>query len=341
MYNKVFTDDFSALGAQLTEILSDMSGESPLKSVIELSYRENPLFTPNMQIYSILSICREFLDRRVIEEWLSPYRYKIEEREKTALIVMAGNIPMVGFHDLLATLACGFKANVKLSSKDRYWIPLLYELLSDINSYWRERISFTETLPENADIVIASGSDMTSSFLKSKYSSSHTLIRGSRHSLALLKGNENPGELEALAKDLFLYYGLGCRSVSSLLVPAGYDFTVLLEACDSMKSEVVSEDYISSYKYQKAICTMSSNEFIDGGFFIMVKCGSTPPPPGVINILEYDSLEEAGSYIEEHLDKLQCVVNYKDGIAFGNTQNPAIDQYADGINTLDFLLQFV
>lgn len=341
MYNKVFTDDFSALGAQLTEILSDISGESTLKSVIELSYRENPLFTPNMQIHAILSICKEFLNRRVIEEWLRPYRYKIGEREKTVLIVMAGNIPMVGFHDLLATLACGYKAVVKLSSKDRHWMPLLYDLLSDINSYWRDRITFSETLPMDADIVVASGSDITSKFLKSKYSSSHTLIRGSRYSVALLKGNESRSDLEALAKDLFLYYGLGCRSVSSLLVPAGYDFTVLMEACVSMKSEVVSDDYISSYKYQKAICTMSSNEFIDGGFFIMVKSGSTPPPPGVINFLEYDSPEEAESYIEENHDKLQCVVNYKEGVTFGNTQNPAIDQYADGVNTLDFLLQFV
>lgn len=341
MYNKVFTDDLSALGSQLTEILSDMSGESPLKSVIKHSYMENPLFTPNMQSYAILSICREFLDKRVIEEWLMPYRSKIEEREKTVLIVMAGNIPMVGFHDLLSTLACGYKAKVKLSSKDRHWIPLLCDLLSDINSYWRERISFTDTLPVDVDIVIASGSDMTSDFLKSKYSSSHALIRGSRYSVALLKGNEKRSDLEALAKDLFLYYGLGCRSVSSLLVPTGYDFTVLLEACGSMKDEVVSDDYISSYKYQKAICTMSSKEFIDGGFFIMKKSGSIPPPSGVINIQEYDSLEEAGSYIEEHLDKLQCVVNYKDGVTFGNAQNPAIDQYADGVNTLDFLLQFV
>jgi len=341
MYNKVFTDDFSALGAQLTEMLSDMSGESSLKSVIELSYRENSLFTPNMQIYAILSICREFLEKRVIEKWLSPYGHKIEEREKTVLIVMAGNIPMVGFHDLFSTLACGYKAEVKLSSKDRHMIPYLCGLLSDSNPYWRERIFFTETLPEHADIVIASGSDITSNYLKSKYSSSHAVIRGSRYSVALLRGNESLNDLEALAKDLFLYYGLGCRSVSSLLVPAGYDFTLLLEASGSMRSEVVSDDYISSYKYQKALCTMSSTGFIDGGFFIMVKSGSVPPPFGVINIQEYDGLEEVSSFFKEYLDKLQCVVNYKEGVSFGNAQNPAIDQYADGVNTLDFLLQFV
>ncbi|MDD3034059.1 MAG: acyl-CoA reductase [Bacteroidales bacterium] len=341
MYNKVFTDDFSALGAQLTEMMRDLSGESSLKSVIELSYRENPLFTPNMQIYAILSICREFLDKRVIEEWLSPYQHKIEEREKTVLIVMAGNIPMVGFHDLLAALACGYKAEVKLSSKDRYLIPYLYKLLSDYNPYWSERVFFTETLPGDADIVIASGSDTTSDFLKSKYPSSHAIIRGSRYSVALLRGNESRNDLENLAKDIFLYYGLGCRSVSSLLVPVGYDFTGLLSASCSMSSEVVSDDYISSYKYQKALCTMSSTEFIDGGFFIMVKSGSTPPPLGVINIQEYDSLDEVSSFLEDHLDKLQCVVNYKEGVTFGNAQNPAIDQYADGVNTLDFLLQFV
>ncbi|MEA5005078.1 MAG: acyl-CoA reductase [Rikenellaceae bacterium] len=341
MYSKVFIDDFSGLGAQLTEILSNMSDDNYLKSVIDQSCRENSLFTSNMQIYALLSLCDKFLGRRILKEWLQPYDNMIEEREKTVLIVMAGNIPMVGFHDLLTTLACGYKAQVKLSSKDRHLIPYLLKLVSDINPYWGERVRFTENLPEVADIVIASGSDSTSDYLKTKYASSHGIIRGSRYSVALLTGNESCNDLVALAKDLFLYYGLGCRSVSSLLVPVGYNFSVLLEAFDTMRSEVISNDYISSYKYQKAIYTMSSVGFIDGGFYILGESGSLPPPLGVINILKYSSMEQVKTFFEEHHDKLQCVVNYKNGVTFGSTQNPAIDQYADGINTLDYLLQFV
>ncbi len=340
MYNKVFIDDFSALGAQLMEILSDMPDGNSIKNVIELSYKENPLFTPNMQISALTSIVREFLKKTTLEKWLTPYGDKIRQLEKTVLIVMAGNIPMVGFHDLLATLACGYKAQVKLSSKDRYWIPYICKLLSGINPFWSERVMFAGYLPDSADILIASGSDMTSDYFKSKYISSKNIIRGSRYSVALLKGTESRKDLEDLAKDIFLYYGLGCRSVSSLLVPVGYDFSFLLSALDTMKREIVSDDYISAYKYQKAVCKISSQEFIDGGFFILRRSDSFPPPLGIINIWEYNNPGEVSEFFERHLDKLQCVVNYGQGTSFGETQSPAIDQYADGINTLDFLLQF-
>jgi len=339
MYNKVFIDDFTELGVQLADALHDISRKSLFETVINASLQENPLFTANMQLCAIESVCDKFLKQEALALWLQPYEKLIKERDNSVLIVMAGNIPMVGFHDLLVTLAAGYKAVVKLSSKDRHLIPAVVRMLCSINSYWNDRIQFVEKMPSSAEILLATGSDESAYYFESKFAASHKIIRGSRSSMAVLYGDECKSDLVALAKDVFLYYGLGCRSVSTLLVPSGYDLTQLLEPFSSMKDQIISHDYKDAYRYQRAVYTMVGENFIDGGFYLLRRSADFPPPLSVVNFIEYDSIESAHKFLKLNQNKLQCIVNLNHGIFFGETQVPEIDQYADEVNSLEYLLQ--
>jgi len=341
MYNNFFIDDFTLLGIQLTDALSDISKKSLFETVIENSLRDNPLFTKNMQCVAISAICNKFLRQDKLEKWLNPYRNIIKEQDRSVAIIMAGNIPLVGFHDLLAVLATGYKALVKLSSKDKHLLPALVSLLFGINSYWRQRIQFVEELPESPDIVIVTGSNETALYFESYYKDSRKLIRGSRSSLALLYGGESLLDLEALAKDVFLYYGMGCRSISTIMIPSSFDLQRLILSFKYMESEITAKDYLDAYKYQKALSSMTNEKFIDGGFYLLKENDTFIPPLGVVNIIRYECVSEARKFIESNLYRLQCVVNYNHYVSFGETQYPEIDQYADGVNSLEFLMQIV
>ncbi len=341
MYSKVFIDDFSALGDRLKATLSGSVFDRKFEAALRNSFKGNPLFTLNMQHIALTSICNCFLEKSKLEKWLLDYSDRIEERQGEVLAVMAGNIPLVGFHDFMTILAAGFRAKIKLSSKDSYLLPYILGVLFEIDDYWSDRVEIIDYLPLCADILIASGSDNTASFFENKYPLSKKIIRGSRFSIAVLKGDEDYVALEALAKDVFLYYGLGCRSVSSLFVPCGYDLTLLSVAFATMRSELTSDDYLAAYRYQKAVMTLESKNIVDGNFYILARGGNLPPSMGVVNLFEYDNLDEIKEFVQTNRNRLQCVVNYDSNVSFGQAQFPGIEQYADNLNSLEFLLQFV
>lgn len=256
---------------------------------------------------------------------------------------MAGNLPLVGFHDLLSVVASGKKAIVKLSSKDKYLLPALIQMLSNINLYWNSRIVFTESIEVIPNMLIATGGDQTAAFFKKKFDKIPNLTRGSKTSVALLTGDESNREIEALGRDMFLYFGMGCRSVSTLLLPVGYNINKLSLRLYPLSQLIEgSQSFASAYSYQKAISSMKREWFYDGNYFLFKENTSFPPPISVIGIVHYSSLNDIERFLKSNEELLQCVVNYKwkgEFINFGEAQSPTIDTYADGLNSLEFLVK--
>ncbi|MDP3436945.1 MAG: acyl-CoA reductase [Bacteroidales bacterium] len=342
MYRQVFIKDFSQLGMDLKSFLKEEIAYLPLSSAIEDTFKRNPLFTRQMQYIALDAIATKFLSEEALAVWTEPYADLIEERDFCVSIVMAGNLPLVGFHDLLTVLASGRRAMVKVSSKDSSLLPAISEALFSINHYWIDRITFTDNLPEVVEMLIATGGEKTSQYFKNHYSKVPGIIRGSKSSIAVITGSESEEDLERLGKDIFLYFGMGCRSVSSLLLPEDYDLGKLTSALSPSENYVKCDLYRAAYLYQKAISVVSEEWFEDGGFFIFKRDTTTPPPLGVVGIYLYSDKKNIENYIIKHSKSIQCVVNYNYNNNFiepGKSQYPELDDYADGINSLEFILK--
>ncbi len=337
MYKEVFVRDFSTLGTTVSNILTELDNNNLLNSAFEKSASLNPLFTLEMQKEALRAICLKFLKKDCLNNWLMPYTAGLREMNTKVGVIMAGNLPLVGFHDFLTVMASGCVAEIKLSGKDSFLLPALFEILCQINPYWRERVIFTTKLPENIDLLIATGSEESVGMFESRYCNVRKIVRGSRSSIAVLRGDENMEELRNLSCDIFLYFGMGCRSVSTLLVPAGYKFEKLLEALSHKAKSMENKDYMDAYRYQKAMAQMANVWYIDGGFYILRKFNGFSPPISVVNIFTYISERQVEEFIESNKQHLQCVIS-RDRIMFGEAQYPAVDEYADGVNSLDFIL---
>lgn len=337
MYKEVFVRDFSTVGTTVSDFLSGLTNNDLLNSAFEKSASMNPLFTLEMQSEALRAICLRFLKKECLDNWLVPYCTRLKERTSRVGVIMAGNLPLVGFHDFLTVMASGCRAEIKLSGKDSFLLPAIFEILCEINPYWRERVIFSTKLPENIDLLIATGSEESAGIFESSYKNIRKIIRGSRSSIAVLRGDETREELIGLSCDIFLYFGMGCRSVSTLLVPAGYKFEGLMEAFSLRAGSMDNEDYMSAYRYQKAIARMADAWYLDGGYYILREHQDFPPPISVINVHSYIRDEQVEEFVESNKLHLQCVI-CRDKIMFGEAQYPAIDEYADGVNSLDFIL---
>ncbi|MDD2419077.1 MAG: acyl-CoA reductase [Bacteroidales bacterium] len=345
MYLDVFIESFSLLAERLVYMIDDRESNKVLQRVVEKTFKCNNLFTPQMQYESLRAIAEQYLDKHALKEWTFKYKDFIIESEQEVLVVMAGNLPLVGFHDLLTVLASGKRAVVKMSSSDNVLLPFIAQILVDIDTYWQNRIKFVEKLPVDPAVVIATGSDSTAHFFENLYPKARKLVRGSKSSIAVLKGSESEMDISLLSRDMFLYFGMGCRSVSSLLVPEGTDIGSLAQRLGT-GSKILSgsQSYSNSYRYQKALSLMNGECVVDGGLFLIKINSAFPPPMSVVSVVEYKGKEGIDDFLLKNQDKIQCVVNheYKDGfISFGNSQLPALEEYADGVNSLAFLLKII
>lgn len=342
MYSQVFTETFSCLGDRIQGYLNGSESNELLDRAIKQTTSLNPLFTPFMQRSALLAISRHFLNKKILDGWLKEYSCKIKERTESVAVIMAGNLPLVGFHDLLAGVASGCRVTIKSSSKDPFLIKAIVNMLIETDEYWGSRISFSDRPPVNADMVIATGSHSSAAFFESYYSKLPKIVRGTRFSFAVITGEESEEQIERLSQDVFLYYGMGCRSVSTLFIPFGYNINSLAERLGRFSNLGDNPYYMDSYRYQRAIATMSGEEFADGGSFILRKNISPPPPLSVVSVVEYKGIGEVDDYLRNNFDSVQCAVNFESSgkrISFGESQFPAIDEYADGVNTLEFILR--
>ncbi|MCV6629804.1 MAG: acyl-CoA reductase, partial [Flavobacteriaceae bacterium] len=246
------------------------SDYSAWMSCLELAQAKNGWFTQEQVLFALESWSKE-LTKDSLEKWMYSYANLEQTTPKDVLLVMAGNIPLVGFHDFLAVLLCRHRAIVKLSSSDSILLPFLFDQLVKIAPWWKDQVIFTQDQRPEFDAVIATGSNNTARYFEYYFNNKPNIIRKNRNSVAVLSGKESKENLKALGKDIFTYFGLGCRSVSKLYVPEGYSFDAFYQAIFEPYQNVLKmEKYTNNYDYNKAVYLMSEFDFLDNGF-LMVK----------------------------------------------------------------------
>lgn len=283
----------------------------------------------------------ETLNQDNLAKWLNTYDTQVE-KPKTVAIIMAGNIPLVGFHDFICVLLSGHSVLVKQSSNDQHLLPFLADFLTDECPLLRGNINFTTEKLSGYDAVIATGSDNTARYFEYYFSKKPAIIRRSRNSVAVLTGNETKEELQKLGDDIFRYFGLGCRSVSKLFVPNGYNFDNFFDAIYSYKHIINNQKYANNYDYNKAVYLMSLYKLLENGFLMLKEDEGYASPIATVFFEYYESLESLKLKLTTEREKIQCIVSKgltASEVAFGQTQKPSLIDYADGLDTMQFLLE--
>jgi len=318
------------------QLLGNKLKELP-ESILHSAQIHNQWFSPQFiklatQNWSIA------LNEADITTWLKDLN--IDVKPQNVGIIMAGNIPLVGLHDLVSVLAVGHKALVKLSSNDEILMKYVISSLVEINPVYAERIEIAERL-NSADMIIATGSDNSARYFDYYFRDKKTLIRKNRTSIAVLTGNETKEELEALADDIYLYFGLGCRNVTHVLMPRSIDLHSFYTALDKYMDHVHHHKFYNNYMYHKSILLMNLTKHYDNGFMIFQEKEALGAPLATLNYHYYGNEAEIVNYIAENSEQLQCIVSQhpavKGALPFGTSQSPSLWHYADNIDTLAFL----
>ena len=318
-----------------------LSKTEQFNDIFEEAEQQNSWFTRANVIFAFKS-WSDALSENNVKQWLSQYQLPQTTSPKKILIIMAGNLPLVGLHDLLCVLVTGHKAIVKLSSNDCVLLPYLITQMKTFASEWTEAVTFTDDKVTEYDAVIATGSDNTARYFEYYFSKKPHIIRKNRHSVAVLTGKETPEELFALGKDIFLYYGLGCRSISKLFVPKGYDFNLLFQAIYPYKDIIQEQKYANNYDYNKAVYLMSLFQLLENGFLLLKEDEHYGSPIATLFYEYYTDVDSLKEKLTTDAEKIQCVVAHNfttEEVAFGETQTPQLWDYADGVDTLNFLLK--
>lgn len=306
---------------------------------IDAAIHYNGWFTRENVIFSLQQWSKA-LTKKNLDAWLSRYEFR-ERTPKTVGVVMAGNIPLVGFHDFLSVLISGNRVLVKQSGNDKQLLPVIASYLMAIAPEFESFINFTEEKLENFDAVIATGSDNTARYFEYYFGKKPNIIRKNRNSVAVLTGEETQEQLEALSHDIFRYYGLGCRNVSKLYVPENYNFENFFKAMYDWNPIINQAKYANNYDYNKAVYLMSEFQLLENGFLILKEDSSFGSPIATLFYEKYSNKEELKKVLEENREKLQCIVSselLEEEVPFGKTQQPELWDYADNVDTLEFLL---
>jgi len=318
---------FVALGQQLSDTNNTLLIEA--KSA---AYQQNAWFLPEFIDQAIQQIIEQFLQQTALEEWTAAYPTIADQATHLKVgIVMAGNIPLVGFHDLLSTLIAGHTAIVKRSSKDQVLMDFIIASLIKINPAFEAQILVQEQL-KNCDAYIATGGNTAGNYFEYYFGKFPHIIRKNKTSIAILDGTETLAELASLADDCMLYYGMGCRNVTQIWVPEGYDFIPFLNALKKYNYLQDQHKYKHNYDYQLALLMMRKQLYMDSGGVLM---SENPSPFAAISQIHYQQYP-LGSIPTFNLDEIQCVVG-KNQLPYGSLQKPDLAQYADGVDSLAFL----
>ena len=307
-------------------------------NLIELSQSHNGWFTPEHVLFSIQS-WEKALTEDNLNQWLSNYDFSKIEPKKVGL-VLAGNIPLVGFHDFLSVLISGHDVLVKTSSNDQHLLKFLAKYLIAIQPELNSKITFVEGKLEGFDAVIATGSNNTARYFEYYFKDKPSIIRKNRNSVAVLDGTETFEDLVGLGEDIFRYFGLGCRNVSKLFVPKGYNFDNFFKAMYEYRDVIQYEKYANNYDYNKAVFLMSNFQLLDNEFLTIKEDVSYASPISSVFYEFYENLEEIATRLNADAEQIQCVVSKNlipNSVAFGQTQQPKLWDYADNVDTLAFL----
>jgi predicted SnoaL-like aldol condensation-catalyzing enzyme len=311
----------------------------PLKMLIDRAKESNPWFTKDNVLFSIDSWAK-LLNKKELTEWVKEYKIN-EINPKTIAVIMAGNIPLVGFHDFLSVLISDHNIQIKLSSNDKFLLPLIAKYIEKVEQEFKNKIYFVDKL-NNYDAVIATGSDNTARYFDYYFGKYPNIIRKNRNGVAVLSHNDTTRDLEKLGEDIFRYFGLGCRSVSKIFIPKGFDFDTFFKAVYKYKDVINYKKYENNYTYNKAVFLMSNFKLLENGFLVLKEDLSFASPIATLFYEYYDDFEAIQNKIKENQDKIQVIVSklsIDNATNFGETQNPKLYDYADGIDTIKFLQQ--
>ena len=311
-----------------------------LDKAIEQSRVQNPWFTSeNIQL--ALTGIAHILKQDLLENWLSEYHLPEKtEDSKNIGVISAGNLPLVGFHDMLCVLITGNRYIGKLSGKDQELLKALTTILTNINAGFTGKIEFTEELLHGFDAIIATGSNNTGRYFDYYFGKYPNIIRKNRNSVAVLTGKESKKDLQLLADDIFQYFGLGCRNVSMLYLPEGYDIPQLIDNFAGYSFVINHHKYANNYAYNKAVYLVNRVPHYDSGFVLLREDPKLSSPLGVIHYQYYNDLNKLMNSLQVAAGEIQCVVGskeIKDAVPFGKTQMPELWDYADGVDTIRFL----
>lgn len=295
---------------------------------------QNAWFTKESVLESFKGVST-WLNVDDLTNWVNNYSFKDSSSKKVA-IIMAGNIPMVGFHDMISVFLSGHKTICKLSSDDKVLLPAIVDVLSLFNPEVKEWITFTENRLPDFDAVIATGSDNSAMYFETYFGKYPNIIRKNRTSIAVITGNETEKELSVLGKDIFTYFGLGCRNVSKILIPQDFLIDRFFEAIVGYGDVVNHNKYANNYDYNKAVYLMNLEQMLDNNFVLLKEEKSLHSPLGVLFYERYSSDLELKGYLDSNKESIQVVIG-DDYIPFGEAQCPSLNDYADGVDTMTFL----
>ena len=324
---------FNKLGEKLNQVQP-----FELQEIIENAKNQNAWFT-DQNIRLALAGIIKFLSPNDLKKWTSAYNLSPIE-PKSVGVAMAGNIPLVGFHDFLSILIAGHRVVAKLSSQDSILIKWISDMLIQIEPQFASFITFQERL-NHVDAMIATGSDNTARYFEYYFRNIPNIIRKNRSSCAIIMGEESVEELQTLGIDVFSYFGLGCRNVSKLYIPEGYNFIGMLDSWAPYKDIIHHHKYCNNYDYQKSILLVNRVPFLDTGYVLVTENEALVSPISTVYHETYSDQVDLSRKLVKQQDKLQCLVSangwYTESVAFGKTQSPNVWDYADHVDTLRFL----
>ncbi len=313
-----------------------------LQAVMHRTYFHNKWFTIEQQTQALRAIADSFLAEDKLQQWLQYYHIDDNIEPQTVGLVLAGNIPLVGFHDVLCVFMAGHRAMIKLSDKDAYLLPYLFTLLQRFDARTDFYFNVVDFL-KGYNAVIATGSNNSARYFETYFGKVPHIIRRNRNAVAVLNGAETTDELLALGQDIFQYYGLGCRNVSKIYVPRGYDFTPLLEALYTFREIILNEKYKNNFDYNFALYILNKTPHLANSCIILTEDTSLQSRIAGLHYEYYDNLALVAQHLEATADAIQCVAARSNTLSintlpFGQTQQPALWDYADGVDTMQFLL---
>ena len=334
---------FSTLGNYFENFVANYNSPDPdfsqteFNSVLHQAKVKNSWFDIDNQLFAFKSWASALREEN-LKNWTSNYNFPADNPVKKIGIITAGNIPLVGFHDILSVLIGGNSAQIKLSSNDNVLIPYALHLLSEIEPEFSRSYEIVDKL-KDYDAVIATGSDNTARYFESYFKHVPHIIRKNRTSVAVLTGNETGNELEGLAQDIMQYYGLGCRNVTKLYLPEGYDLDQIFGSVFGWKEVINHHKYANNYDYHKAVFLMKNDKVTENGFLLLKEDPSLFSPISTVYYEYYKNDEDLKQKLSQNREKIQCTVgNSKDHIPFGKAQSPELWDYADGVDTLDWII---
>jgi hypothetical protein len=333
-------ESFSVLGNILLESLDDDSIKfsRKLNQLITRQHALNAWFTEDNVRFALKTIASELTEDN-LRKWTGSYQALQESGLPYRVgLIFAGNIPLAGFHDFLSVLISGNKVLAKTSSKDSELIPFLGEILCDINPAFSGMMEFTTGTLNGFDAVIATGSNNSSRYFEYYFGKYPHIIRRNRNSIAIIDGRETASELEDLGRDIFTYFGLGCRNVSKVYIPEDYDPAFLANHWNGFSDVANHSKYANNYDYNKAIYLVNRQKFLDTGYLLMREDNKLASPVSVLHYEYYQSAQALEQQTALLKDSIQCITG-RNHIPFGHSQMPHLWDYADGVDTLEFLLK--